>query len=154
MKRSRLYRWAAVLPAIVVALLASEARADEVTDWHGHMLTTLVTAGSNPIVCTRDGALVSAAVFDAVNGIERRYTQIHVTDEAPRAQPSCWPRSTSNGASPLWPEVGTAGRRASWRESRTREVRVSSQAMRSAARRISIERGLASARLPIGVATT
>ena len=41
-----------------------------------------------------------------------------------------------------------------WCASRVREVRVSSQATRSAARRTSIERGLASARLPIGVATT
>ena len=51
---------------------------DEVTDWHEHMLSALVTAGLNPIVSTREAAMVSAAVFDAVNGIERRYEPIHV----------------------------------------------------------------------------
>ena len=82
MKRSRLFRWAAV--PVMAVLLAVAARADEVTDWHEHMLTTLVTAGTNPVVCGRDAALVSAAVFDAVNGIERRYAPIHVPAEAPR----------------------------------------------------------------------
>jgi len=62
----------------------SLAGADEVTEWHEHMLVALITAGVNPIVSTRDAALVSTAVFDAVNGIERRYEPIHVSAEAPR----------------------------------------------------------------------
>lgn len=62
----------------------SPASADEVTDWHEHMLAALITAGVNPVVSNRDAALVSTAVFDAVNGIERRYEPIHVTAEAPR----------------------------------------------------------------------
>jgi hypothetical protein len=41
-----------------------------------------------------------------------------------------------------------------WCASSAREVRVSSQATMRAARRTSIERGLESARLPMGVATT
>src|SRR5262245_59305353 len=84
MLRPRPSRWAAVLTAILMAYVARDARADEATDWHEHMLTTLVTAGTNPIVCTRDAALVSAAVFDAVNGIERRYAPVHVAADAPR----------------------------------------------------------------------
>lgn len=60
------------------------AGADEVTAWHEHMLAALVTAGVNPIVSSRDAALVSTAVFDAVNGIERRYEPIRVAAEAPR----------------------------------------------------------------------
>ena len=82
MKRSRLSRWAAV--PVMAVLLAGAARADEVTDWHEHMLTTLVTAATNPVVSGRDAALVSAAVFDAVNGIERRYAPIHVSAVSPR----------------------------------------------------------------------
>jgi hypothetical protein len=64
--------------------MAGAARADVITDWHEHMLTALVKAGVNPIVSSRDAALVSAAVFDAVNGIERRYEPIHVPADAPR----------------------------------------------------------------------
>src|SRR5262245_13774041 len=82
MKRSRLSRWAAV--PVMAVLLAVAARADEVSDWHEHMLTAIVTAASNPLVSGRDAALVSAAVFDAVNGIERRYAPINVTADAPR----------------------------------------------------------------------
>ena len=90
MERSRLFRWAAtvggrsLLPAVLLASLAGAARADEVTDWHEQMLVTLTSAGTNPIVSTRDAALVSSAVFDAVNGIERRYEPIRVSAEAPR----------------------------------------------------------------------
>ena len=66
--------WRRCLLALVIPLaLAGAVRADEVTDWHEHMLAALRTGGVNPIVSTRDAALVSAAVFDAVNGIERRY---------------------------------------------------------------------------------
>ena len=64
--------------------LAGAVRADEVTDWHEHMLVALRNAGVSPQVGSRDAALVSAAVFDAVNGIERRYEPIHVPAAAPR----------------------------------------------------------------------
>src|SRR5436190_2280304 len=64
--------------------MAGAVRADEVTDWHEHMLVALFNAGSRPPVSTREAALVSAAVFDAVNGIERRYATIHVPAVAPR----------------------------------------------------------------------
>ena len=70
MKRSRLSRWGSLL--VLAALPTAAARADEVTDWHEHMLTVLINAGTNPIASTRDAALVSSAVFDAVNGIQRR----------------------------------------------------------------------------------
>jgi hypothetical protein len=64
--------------------MASALRADEVTDWHAHMVGALGKGGVNPIVSTRDAALVSAAVFDAVNGIERRYAPIYVPAAARR----------------------------------------------------------------------
>lgn len=48
------------------------------------MLAALRTGGVNPVVSSRDAALVSAAVFDAVNGIERRYEPIRVPAAAPR----------------------------------------------------------------------
>ena len=72
------------VPVALLLCLTSAVRADEVTDWHEHMLTSIVTAASNPLVSGRDAALVSAAMFDAVNGIERRYAPIYVTADAPR----------------------------------------------------------------------
>jgi hypothetical protein len=77
--------WCRGLLVLVLPLaLAGAARADEVTDWHEHMVAALGKGGVNAIVSTRDAALVSAAVFDAVNGIERRYEPIHVPAAAPR----------------------------------------------------------------------
>lgn len=54
-----------------------------VIDWNQIMLTTLATAGVAPPPGTRLGAIVQAAVFDAVNGIEPQYTFIHVAPGAP-----------------------------------------------------------------------
>jgi hypothetical protein len=73
-----------LLLASLPLAMAGEVRADEVTDWHEHTLVALGEAGVNPIVSTREAALVSAAVFDAVNGIERRYAPIHVGAAAPK----------------------------------------------------------------------
>jgi hypothetical protein len=84
---SRLFTnaWRRGLLLLVLALATAGAvRADEVTDWHEHMLAALQTAGVNPQFRTREAALVSAAVFDAVNGIQRRYTPIHVPAAVPR----------------------------------------------------------------------
>jgi len=65
--------------------MAVAVRADEVTDWHEHLLVALATPpGDNSQIRSRNAALVSAAVFDAVNGIERRYTPIYVAPNAPR----------------------------------------------------------------------
>ena len=74
------WRWGLLVLVLPLAM-AGATRADEVTDWHEHMLAAL---GPSPIVGSRDAALVSAAVFDAVNGIERRYAPIRVLPAAPR----------------------------------------------------------------------
>lgn len=58
-------------------------RADEVTEWNQYLFDSLRAAGANGIVATRPAAMVQAAVFDALNGIERRYTSIHVAPDAP-----------------------------------------------------------------------
>src|SRR3954453_5267877 len=77
--------WCRRLVLLVLPLaMAGAVRADEVTDWHEHMLVALFNAGSRPPVSSREAALVSAAVFDAVNGVERRYAPIHVPADAPR----------------------------------------------------------------------
>src|ERR1700682_622344 len=67
----------------LASFVTTPARADEVTDWNTIMFQAAHTAGYSPIVMTRVAAIVQASVFDAVNGIERRFTPIHVTSDAP-----------------------------------------------------------------------
>jgi hypothetical protein len=54
-----------------------------VIDWNQTMLQVFATANTPAPPGTRLGAIVQASVFDAVNGIERRYTPIHVEPAAP-----------------------------------------------------------------------
>jgi hypothetical protein len=64
---------------LAMLLVASSiARADDVTDWNQHMLRAGTVAGTSPVVMTRVGAIVQASVFDAVNGIDRKYAPVHV----------------------------------------------------------------------------
>jgi len=59
--------------------------ADEVTDWNHIMLEATLTPPATPApVSTRSTAIVQAAVFDAVNGIDPQYTPIHVCRRGPR----------------------------------------------------------------------
>jgi hypothetical protein len=55
-----------------------------VLEWIGVMNNTVLTAGTAPNVTGRVVALVSASVFDAVNGIEPRFRPLHVRPDAPR----------------------------------------------------------------------
>jgi hypothetical protein len=72
--------------AAVASSIPTAVRADEVTDWNGIMLEAAHNAvpPTSPLVITRVAAIVQASVFDAVNGIERRYAPIHVAPAAPR----------------------------------------------------------------------
>ena len=73
----------AVAAALLSAALCGSARADEVTEWNQIAQQALQTANSSSPVSSRILAIVQVAVFDAVNGIERRYTPIHVDADAP-----------------------------------------------------------------------
>lgn len=68
--------------ALVIAM-SSFARADVVTEWNQNAQQALLTAKTSPVVSTRVLAIMHVAMFDAVNGIERRYTPIHVDFDAP-----------------------------------------------------------------------
>ncbi len=60
------------------------ASADEITDWNQIMFQlALAPPATNPLFMTRVAAIVQASVFDAVNGIERRYTPVHVWPSPP-----------------------------------------------------------------------
>ncbi len=68
---------------VVVVLTVSTALADEVFDWNQTLFRAGLVAGTTPVVMTRMAAIVQAAVFDAVNGIDRRYEPIHVPPAGP-----------------------------------------------------------------------
>ena len=57
--------------------------ANEVTDWNQNMLIAASTAGLGPIPTSRVAAMVQSAVFDAVNGVFKRYEPVHVPPKAP-----------------------------------------------------------------------
>src|SRR5215469_6849309 len=71
--------------ALVVAGAGSAiSGADEVTDWNQMMLQATLTAPVTPApVTTRVAAIVQAAVFDAINGIDRYYDPVHVPPAGP-----------------------------------------------------------------------
>lgn len=71
--------------AALSTLFMTTARADEVTDWNRNLFEAarLNVPPTSPLAITRNAALVQAAVFDAVNGIERRFTAVHVEPAAP-----------------------------------------------------------------------
>jgi len=82
--------FASVCLALLLAVLlgagsmpASTAAPDPVLEWIAIMNTTVITGGTSPLVTARVVALVSASVFDSVNGIDRRYKPLHVTQDAP-----------------------------------------------------------------------
>src|SRR2546423_8454653 len=70
-----------VMAATGVAMKA--ASPDPVLEWIGVMNNAVLAGGTSPLATTRLVALVSASVFDAVNGIEPRFRPLHVTPNAP-----------------------------------------------------------------------
>ena len=58
------------------------AAPDPVLEWIGIMNETVIAGQTSPLASTRITALVSASVFDAVNGIEPRYQPFYVKPAA------------------------------------------------------------------------
>ena len=76
----RLFAW-----ALLTGMAASGiAAADEISDWNQMLLQAMLTSPVTAAPLTmRPAAIVEAAVFDAVNGIDRRYMPIYVPPAAP-----------------------------------------------------------------------
>ena len=70
-------------PATAVAAGPGTSQADTVTQWNQAMIAGLEAAAAPPPPAARVGAVVQASVFDAVNGIARRYAPYHVAPAAP-----------------------------------------------------------------------
>jgi hypothetical protein len=72
-----------ILAACGPVAFAVAAPVDEITNWNQMLFRAGLVGGTSPIVMTRVAAIVQSAVFDAVNGIDRRYTPIHVPPAGP-----------------------------------------------------------------------
>jgi len=69
--------------ALAGFITVNRVRADVVTDWNAH-LEAAVYATAQPVPAQpRFAAIVHVAMFDAVNGIARKYTPYFVTEKAP-----------------------------------------------------------------------
>jgi len=85
-KRIIVLFYTSLLLPLMVAVFSTPAVAtvpDPVLQWIGIMNTTVLAGGSNPLVTTRVVALVSGSMFDAVNGINPRFTPLHVVAKGP-----------------------------------------------------------------------
>src|SRR5271169_1026314 len=79
-----LKRLSLLVPGLAMFVVVSSiARADDVTDWNQHMLRAGTVGGTSPLVMSRVAAIVQASVFDAVNGIDRKYASVHVPPAGP-----------------------------------------------------------------------
>ncbi len=82
-----------ILPLLIaLALLAlaspavalEESNHNQVLDWNQIFVDTLIATNTPNSASQRLGAIVHTAIFDAYNGIERRYTPVFVQQGAPR----------------------------------------------------------------------
>lgn len=64
--------------------LRSDENPDQVLEWNQILVDTLVATTTPNSSSQRLGAIVHTAIFDAYNGIERRYSPIFVQKQAPR----------------------------------------------------------------------
>jgi hypothetical protein len=58
---------------------------DPVLEWIGVMNDTVLAGNTSPLSTSRAAALMSAAVFDAVNGIEPQFRPLHVRPDVSRS---------------------------------------------------------------------
>jgi PAP2 superfamily len=67
-----------------VSASSSVARADEVLEWNAVTMRAIVVASTPGALGPRLSAIVHVSMFDALNGVDRRFTPIHVDAEAPK----------------------------------------------------------------------
>ena len=94
----------AIVALAAVSLATPASAADEVIDWNQILVSALTATNTSPQNAGRIAAMTQAAVFDAVNGIDRRYAPYFVTDDAPRGAS---PRAAAGRlARPEWSAAG------------------------------------------------
>src|SRR5260370_30473829 len=81
---------------------AGEVHPNMAIEWNQIMLNSFATANVAPAAANRLAGVIAAATFDAVNGIERRYTAIHVPPAGdPEASPPAAPPPATHTALPV-----------------------------------------------------
>ncbi|MGN6792740.1 MAG: vanadium-dependent haloperoxidase [Streptosporangiaceae bacterium] len=75
---------AAVVPAAAAVAGRDNVQPNTVTEWNMTMIAGLEATAVPPPPAARIGAIVQASVFDAINGISRRFAYYHVAPAAPR----------------------------------------------------------------------
>lgn len=80
----RLAQVLVVSMTLVPAARAQDDGANQVLEWNQILVETLVQGKAVNALSPRLSAIVHTAIFDAYNGVERRYTPILVTASAPR----------------------------------------------------------------------
>ncbi len=70
--------------AMAASPMAHAENPNQVLEWNQIFIDTLIATNTPNSSSQRLGAIVHTAIFDAYNGIERRYTPIFVHDDAPR----------------------------------------------------------------------
>ena len=66
------------------AIAPTEESPDQVLEWNQIFIDTLIATNTANSSSQRLGAIVHTSIFDAYNGIERRYTPIYYSNEAPK----------------------------------------------------------------------
>jgi hypothetical protein len=81
---------AALLLPVLVAVPRSPATAEDswsptsvVVDWSAELIGSINATNVPPPLAGRSSAIVHASMFDAVNGVQQRFTPYHVTEVAP-----------------------------------------------------------------------
>ena len=74
--------WAASF-ACAVLLIAPNSRANAVSDWNANADAVIRVSTPSPPLRARALAILNAAMFDAVNGIARKFDPYFVADDAP-----------------------------------------------------------------------
>jgi hypothetical protein len=86
-RASQTWRWVVLWLFALSLLNAASAAQDPVTEWNLNAEKAALAdpnVRGNSVTTARVYALMHAAIFDAINGIERRYTPYHVDFTAPR----------------------------------------------------------------------
>jgi len=74
----------AVNPTRAIGSRPADDETNQVLEWNQILIDTLIQSNAVNAASPRLSAIVHTAIFDAYNGIERRYTPIYVTAAAPR----------------------------------------------------------------------
>src|SRR5258706_733365 len=74
------------------AFAAGKVHPNMAIEWNQTMLTSFAAANVAPAAANRLAGVIAAATFDAVNGIERRDTAIHVN---PAGDPEAFPEAAA-----------------------------------------------------------